>query len=67
MTLEELFLTTMIDDETEISISTPGRSFNGNWYHDCSLIMSDGIITKLTYNKADNKVWLELAPKEGET
>ena len=66
MTLEQLIETDMVKDDTTIIVSKPLTTYGmeltrrGNWYQDQILDFSDSTISKLTYIKAENKIYIEL-------
>lgn len=66
MTIEQLIQTDLIRDDTTVVISKPlsipGQYLTqkGNWYQDQILDFSDCVISKLTYIRAENKVYVEV-------
>lgn len=66
MKVSDILQTEMCNDNTIICIDKPagpgniGSHFKGNWYQDFILDYADDEITKLTYIKADNKIYMEV-------
>lgn len=64
MKVSEILKSDMTNDNTIICIDQPisggNVSFRGHWYEDRILDFAEDEITKLTYIKEENKVYMEV-------
>lgn len=64
MKVSEILQSSMINDNTVIYISKPmpfgDLSFKGHWYEDRIMDFAEDEITKLTYIRKENKVYMEV-------
>ena len=70
MKVSEILESGMVNDNTVICIDLttedglPNFNFKGGWYTDNIMGCADAVITKLTYIKAENKIYIEAREEE---
>ena len=60
----EVLQSSMVNDNTVICISKPlvvgYRTFKGHWYEDSIMEFAKDTVNKLSYIKAENKIYMEV-------
>lgn len=64
MKVSEVLQSGMVNDNTIICISKPlavgYRTFKGFWYEDSIMEFAEDTVSKLSYIKAENKIYMEV-------
>lgn len=60
MKVSEIFLSNMVNDDTDVNILKGGRKLSGNWYQDHIIEFSEYEVSMLLYDKESNRVGIEV-------